>query len=153
MMLSRVAVAFTVVVFLGTTVAPDRALGLDPDVKCQADKLKAAGKKCQCVLFAKFKALKKGTAPDFSKCIAKFDQAFLKAEQKAATQGAACPRDDAEGDKARIAGEIDVVCTDIVTTLAIGCLQAPQQACRAYVLGMRQWIKGKLERWCLPPVR
>lgn len=55
-------------------------LALTPPSKCQSAKLKAAGKKAKCMLGAEAKALSKSIAPDFSKCIEKFNSAFAKAE-------------------------------------------------------------------------
>jgi dienelactone hydrolase len=50
--------------------------------KCAVAKLKAAGKKCACLHKAQATAVLKGTTPDFSKCDAKLDAAYAKAEAK-----------------------------------------------------------------------
>jgi dienelactone hydrolase len=56
-------------------------------VKCAAEKLKAAGKKCGCVHKLQATAATKGTTPDFTVCDTKLDAAYVKAEAKA---GGAC---------------------------------------------------------------
>ncbi len=58
------------------------AAGPSPSVKCQAAKLKAAGKACDCRHGIAAKALKSGTTPDFTKCAEKLAAAFTKAEAK-----------------------------------------------------------------------
>jgi dienelactone hydrolase len=50
--------------------------------KCAVAKLKAAGKKCACLHKTQATAVLKGTTPDFSKCDAKLDAAYAKAEAK-----------------------------------------------------------------------
>jgi dienelactone hydrolase len=57
-------------------------------VKCVAAKLKAAGKKCACMHKAQAKAALHDATPDFTKCDAKIDAAYAKAEESAA---GACP--------------------------------------------------------------
>ena len=77
----------------------------DAAVACAAAKLKAAGKKCACVHGAQAKAALKGIAPDFSKCDAKLDSAYAKAEAKA---GGVCPT----------TGDADAICDAIEGQLA-----------------------------------
>jgi predicted dienelactone hydrolase len=65
-----------------------------------AAKLRAAGKKCACMHKAQAKAALHGTSPDFTKCDAKIDAAYAKAEDAAA---GACPT----------IGDVEAIC-DVV---------------------------------------
>src|SRR5689334_4025178 len=67
--------------------------------KCQAAKLKAAGKKASCELGAESKAASKATAADFTKCTAKFSSAWGKAEGK--------PPCATTGDQSTIENKVD----------------------------------------------
>ncbi len=64
---------------------PTNVQALDPDVKCNAAKVKEAGKYSFCRLKAESKAIKKAEAPDFSKCDSKYGEKWQKAEDKAAS--------------------------------------------------------------------
>jgi hypothetical protein len=66
------------------------ALAVDPAVKCEAEKLKAAGKYAFCRMHAEAKASAKFEAPDFSKCDAAFDQKWQQAESRAVAKGTSC---------------------------------------------------------------
>lgn len=66
------------------------ALAVDPAVKCEAQKLKIAGKYAFCRMQAEAKANAKFEAPDFSKCDAGFEQKWQDAESRAVTQGTTC---------------------------------------------------------------
>ncbi len=50
---------------------PTNVQALDPDVKCNAAKVKETAKYSACLLKAESKAIKKGEVPDFSKCDSK----------------------------------------------------------------------------------
>jgi hypothetical protein len=56
--------------------------------KCEADKLKTAGKYAFCRMNAGSKAIKKGEAPDYSRCDAKYGAKWGTVESKA---GSTCP--------------------------------------------------------------
>jgi hypothetical protein len=77
----------TLVSDVSTALQTGSAVG-DAAIRCAADKLKAAGKKCACMHKVQATATQKAIAPDFSKCEVKFDLAYAKAEAKAA---GACP--------------------------------------------------------------
>ena len=72
---------------------------------CVAAKLKAAGKRCACVHKVQATATQKQLPPDFAACDAKLDQAFAKAEAKAA---GACPT----------MADADAICDDVQATFA-----------------------------------
>ncbi len=87
---------------------------LDPDVKCAADKVKEAGKYGFCRIKAESKSIKKGEAPDFSKCDSKYSEKWQKAESKA--EGA-CPTN---ADEATIQAQVVQFVDDLVATLNPG---------------------------------
>ena len=91
-------------VFVSTTEAAD------PAVKCEAGKLKEAGKYANCRLKADSKAAKKGEAPDYTKCESKFSDKWGKTETKAGPT--VCP---SEGD----VGSMDVRITTDAAEIAI----------------------------------
>ncbi|MBC8291836.1 MAG: YHYH protein [Proteobacteria bacterium] len=70
--------------------------------KCEAYKLKAAGKYALCVLKAESKAVSRGTAVDSSRCESKLDSAYAKAESK---YGVACPT---TGEAASVREQLDI---------------------------------------------
>jgi hypothetical protein len=78
------AVMGTLVLSSGT------ALAVDPAVKCEAEKLKAAGKYAFCRMQAEAKASHSFDAPDFSKCDAAFEETWQRAESRAVTKGTSC---------------------------------------------------------------
>ena len=59
------------------------AHALEPADKCEVDKLKAAATYFACRLKAELKGIKKGEAPDFSRCNEKYDSKWSKIETKA----------------------------------------------------------------------
>lgn len=67
----------------------------DPAVICESSKLKVAGKYEDCRLKAESKAVKKGTSPDYSKCVLKFSDKWQKSETKAGP--GLCPSEGDEG--------------------------------------------------------
>jgi hypothetical protein len=80
----RWAVASVVLLSSGT------ALAVDPAIKCEAQKLKAAGKYAFCRMQAEAKASSKLGQPDFSKCDAQFGQNWQQAEARAVAKGTNC---------------------------------------------------------------
>lgn len=78
--------------FSATSFAADDAL------LCQTNKLKRAGKYAFCRLKAEAKGVKKGEAPDYSKCDLQFTEKWTEAETNA---GGACP---SNGDEVAIHG-------------------------------------------------
>ena len=56
----------------------------DPGVACESSKLKAQGKYSACLKKADATAVKKGVAADYTKCVGKIEDAYEKAETKAA---------------------------------------------------------------------
>ncbi len=91
---------------------PTNVQALDPDVKCNADKVKEAAKYSACRLKAESKAIKKAEAPDFSKCDSKYSEKWGKVETKA---GGACPT---EGDEAAIRSKMVGAADTIVARLS-----------------------------------
>jgi hypothetical protein len=61
---------------------------LDPAIRCQAIKLKLAGKYASCRLIADSTAVKNGTVPDYSTCDAKIAAGWQKVEESIGTE---CP--------------------------------------------------------------
>lgn len=92
------------------------ALALDPADKCEAGKNQEAGKYAQCRLKAEAKAIKKGLAPDYSKCDQKIAQKWSKLEEQA---DGACP---SSGDRLDIQGLIDGALSAVSTLLSGGLL-------------------------------
>jgi hypothetical protein len=88
-------------------------LALTPPSKCQSAKLKAAGKKAKCLLGAEAKALSKSIAPDFTKCVEKFNSAWAKAEVNTDC-GAAV------NDAPKIEALVDALDDDVACELAAG---------------------------------
>jgi hypothetical protein len=99
--------------FLAVLLIAGSASAVDPADKCQADKLKEAGKYGFCRLKAESKAVKKGEAPDYGKCDLKYGEKWPSIESKA---GGACPT---SGDEAAISGEVTDQ-TDLLTLLLSG---------------------------------
>lgn len=73
---------------VGLLVWPLLVGALEPGPKCEANKLKTAGKYAFCRLKTESKAVRKGTTPDFTKCVSKFSQKWVRIEDRAA---GACP--------------------------------------------------------------
>lgn len=66
------------------------ALAVDPAIRCEAAKLKAAGKYAACRLLAEAKAARIRHEPDFSSCDAKFSAKWENVERKTMNQGTPC---------------------------------------------------------------
>ena len=98
---------------------PTSGQALDPDIKCEAAKVKETAKYYACRLKAESKAIKKGEAPDFTKCDSKYSEKWQKAESKAG--GACLTNGDEAPIQARITGDAD----DIVSLLAGGSAPSP----------------------------
>jgi hypothetical protein len=105
--------------FLGVLLIAGPAWSVDPGPKCEAAKLKEAGKYHYCRMKAESKAAKKSEAPDYGKCVAKFSDKWDKAESKG---GGMCPT---SGDEAEINAEItsqtDLVAFRLSGNPAPGC--------------------------------
>lgn len=95
--------------FVGATAAQ----AITPEDKCEAKKLKEAGKYGFCRLKAESKGVKRGESPDFSKCDEKYSLKWQKAETKAGL--GVCP---SEGDEVAIQAFIAQHTDDIATALA-----------------------------------
>ena len=93
------------------------AAALTPGEKCEADKLKTAGKYDFCRLKADAKAVKTGNAPDYSKCDDKYGLKWGSAESKAGT--GVCP---SEGDETTVQAFITQHTDDVAAALAGGAL-------------------------------
>ncbi len=89
--------------------APSQAA--DPAVVCKATKLLRAGSYDLCLLKATAKALRRGEAPDTTKCDEKLAAAWARAEAKA---GGTCPT---TGDAAAIAGQVSSDVAAIIAAL------------------------------------
>lgn len=95
------------------------ALGLTAGDKCEADKLKTAGKYAFCRMNAESKAIKKGAPPDYSKCDEKFGAKWTLVESKA---GGSCPVSDDQGDiQAQATGATDDLAAAIGGTPPANC--------------------------------
>lgn len=89
-----------VFIFLGVLLIAGPAGAVDPAAKCEAAKLKEAGKYGLCRLKAESRAVKKGEPAVYTKCDAKFVEKWGGAETK---YGGACPTSGDEGNmKAKI---------------------------------------------------
>lgn len=82
--------ALAILVVLAALIMLSAGLGfaVEPAVKCQAAKAKAAAAYAACLLEAEARALKKGQPPDPVKCAMRLETRWARAEAKA---GAACP--------------------------------------------------------------
>lgn len=105
----RVLVAVFAVCVVAVVGAGLAIAGPSPARKCQAAKLKAAGKACDCRHSLAAKALAGGVTPDFAKCADKLADAFAKAESKGG-----CP-DTGEG--ATVDGRLADLVDDLSTAL------------------------------------
>ena len=97
---------------------PTNVQAVEPDIKCESDKIKTAGKYTGCLMGTYSKAVKKGEVPDFTKCDSKYSAKWKKVESKA---GGACPT---EGDEAAIQARMTGDANDIVTLLGGGTLES-----------------------------
>jgi hypothetical protein len=104
--------AFTVAMIWGGTTA-----ALDPDDRCESAKLKVAGKYDLCRLKAESKGVRKGEAPDYTRCDAKFSEKWTHAETTAGL--GVCP---SEGDEAAIQTFISQHVDDLAVAISGGPL-------------------------------
>lgn len=116
-------VAALVVLVAALGWGPVAEAGPSPADKCQATKLKAAGKACDCRHAVASKALATGGTPDFSKCAGKLAAAFAKADGKGG-----CPVTD-EG--ATVDGRLISLVADLETALQAGTATGDAAACVA----------------------
>ncbi len=91
-----------------------QATGPDPATVCEVAKLKAVGKKANCLATEKTKAML-GKPSNPAKCEGVFIRAFAKAEAAAAIAGSACP---VTSDVAVIEGLVDLCIENIAATIA-----------------------------------
>jgi hypothetical protein len=104
------------------------AHALSPADKCEASKLKTAGKYDFCRLLAEAKAAKRGGTPDFSTCDAAYSAKWSAAETKA---GGMCP---SNGDEKTVQSFI-IEHSDAVAALAAGTLPEGVVSCSALLVG------------------
>lgn len=95
------------------------AAALSPADRCEADKLKRAGKYNFCRMKAESRAVKAGTAPDYALCDLKLSQKWAAAESRG---GGQCPTN---GDLAVIAARIGDDTDDLVACLNGACPPPP----------------------------
>jgi predicted dienelactone hydrolase len=117
----RIVACAVVVALAGWSAAAHAGPSLS--AKCQAAKLKAAGKACDCRHATMAKALAKGTTPDFTKCADKLAAAFAKAEAKGS-----CP---ATGEGATVDGRLAGLAGDLETALGAGMASGSAASCVA----------------------
>lgn len=118
-------VALVVAVLITAT---GTAWGATTEEKCEAAKNREAGKYAFCRAKAEAKSIKKGEAPDYSKCDTKLLKQWAKAEEKAVNKGTACI--DAVSDAAIqsfVTAHTDVV----ASALAGGTLLADVETCNS----------------------
>ena len=82
--------------------------------KCAGTKIKSTGKKAACLLGVRSKEASKGTTGDTSKCVAKFEKGFTKAETKGGC--------NTTGDMADIEAKVDAFVADTNSELAVAPL-------------------------------
>jgi hypothetical protein len=111
------ALRIGVVVFLGAAALlwAGAALALEPDVRCEAEKNKEAGKYAHCRLNFESKGVKKGAAPEVAKCDKRFQKTWGKIEKKGR---GLCPT---EGDQAQMQAFI-ADCTDCISDYLSGAV-------------------------------
>lgn len=97
---------------------------VDPAVRCEAQKVKAAGDYADCQLMAEQKAIMQGKPVDFSKCIATFLKKWQQIEDK---DGSACPT---LGDVMAVQDFV-LECTDTLATALSGA-GFPPPVCAAF---------------------
>ena len=88
---------------------------VDPAIKCEASKLKEAGKYANCRLKAHATAVTKALAPDFLKCEEKFTPKFTGLETKAGA--GVCPT---EGDEPALNARVTADADEIASLLSGG---------------------------------
>jgi hypothetical protein len=87
------------------------AMAITAGEKCEADKLKTAGKYTFCRLNAESKAIKKGLPPDYAKCDEKYGDKWALVESKA---GGMCP---VSGDLGDIQTQATSATDDLAATI------------------------------------
>ncbi|MGH8470818.1 MAG: DUF1566 domain-containing protein [Gammaproteobacteria bacterium] len=90
--------------------------------KCEAAKLKASGKKAECLLDAEARSVKSGQPPKTSRCVKRFEAAFAGAEKKAGP--GVCPT---EGDVNDVEVLIDFCRDEVAAALSGSPLPPPCQ--------------------------
>ena len=93
------------------------ARAMDPAIKCQTQKLKAAAKYTACRLKAEADAARHFATPDFGKCDATFAADWRNAEARALAQGTPCWT---SGDAAAVQGDITAQTDALSDALASG---------------------------------
>jgi hypothetical protein len=90
------------------------AWAVDPAVKCQSSKLKAAAKYTTCRLMTAASATRAFLAPDYSRCDETFTSDWAKAEQRALSSGSPCwSTDDAATVQAEIVAHTDALTAEL----------------------------------------
>ena len=112
------------------------AFALDPARRCEASKLKTAGKYGFCQLKEESKAAKTGGAPDFSKCDDLFSAKWGQAETNA---GGMCP---SNGDEAAIQAFIAEHADALAVALAGGPLPQGVETCDASLMTCNNNVTG-----------
>jgi hypothetical protein len=125
--LGLAASLLTAIVFSSFATAAHAA---DPAIKCQAGKLKEAGKYAACRFKADAKAATKGLEPDYAKCQDKFSGKWGATESKA---DGACP---SNGDEATVDAQI-VQCTEQIASGIAGPIP-----CAGADVGGACWFLG-----------
>ena len=95
-----------VLTVLAVLLAAGTGWAVEPDIKCESDKIKTAGKYAKCLLAAESKAVKKGVAQaeKIAKCDLKYNKKWDKIDAKAEAKGPPfCPT---SGDKARVQARV-----------------------------------------------
>ncbi len=123
----RLLVAVVVVGVVAAMGAGVAVAGPSPARKCQAAKLKAAGKACACRHAVAAKALTSGTIADFGTCAEKLAAAFAKAESRGG-----CP---ATGEGAIVDGRLVDLVADLSMALQASGATGDAAACVAAKLG------------------
>jgi hypothetical protein len=96
------------------------AAALSPADKCESGKLKEAGKYGFCRLKAEARAVKKGGAPDYSKCDANFDLKWSAIENDG---GGECPSNEDEvAVRASVTQHTDVLAAALNGGVLLNCL-------------------------------
>jgi hypothetical protein len=91
-----------------------QAWAVDPAVKCQASKLKAAAKYTTCRFMTAASAARSFLVPDYSRCDASFESDWAKAEQRALSSGSPCwSTDDAAAVQAEITAHTDALAAQL----------------------------------------
>lgn len=110
-----------VLTVLAVLLAAGTGWAVEPDIKCESDKIKTAGKYAKCLLAAESKAVKKGVAQTekLAKCDAKYEKKWGKIETKAVAK--APPPCPTTGDEAAIKVQVQQFVDDLLLSLGGGC--------------------------------